>query len=180
MRRTMIGQGISATVAIGLLMAAVSAQDRPGGASEKMYRVAGVQRDGTSVFPRVAYAQMKPLKEGEVDFQHFHSYEEATMLLRKWAAAYPISWSCIRLAGHSAAASSADHVDQQEDRHALGQGGVLLEGDGTPARLRSSKRRFLVCHLLENYGKDTAITRLVDTKAITRAAQQPGRRSLYH
>ncbi len=51
--------------------------------------VGGGARDGTSVFPRVAYAQMKPLKEGEVDFQHFHTYEEATMLLRKWAAAYP-------------------------------------------------------------------------------------------
>ena len=59
------------------------------GRSEKMYRVGGGQRDGIVRVSARAYAQMKPLKEGEVDFKHFHSYEEATMLLRKWAAAHP-------------------------------------------------------------------------------------------
>ena len=37
-----------------------------------MHRVAGV-RDGVSVFPKVDYAQLKPLAAGEVDFKHYHS-----------------------------------------------------------------------------------------------------------
>src|SRR5262245_4303139 len=54
-----------------------------------MYRVGGGVRDGASVFTRVSYPQVKPVREGEVDFKHFHTYEEATALLRMWAARYP-------------------------------------------------------------------------------------------
>ena len=70
-------------------MGRIEAQGPPSGSETRLYRVAGGQRDGTSAFSRVQYSQMKPLKDGEVDFQHFHSYEEATMLLKKWAAAFP-------------------------------------------------------------------------------------------
>ncbi len=53
-----------------------------------MHRVAGV-RDGISVFPKVDYAQLKPLAAGEVDFKHYHSYEETAALLKMWAAKCP-------------------------------------------------------------------------------------------
>ncbi len=53
-----------------------------------VHRVAGV-RDGVSVFPKVDYAQLKPLNAGEIDFKHYHSYEETASLLKMWAAKYP-------------------------------------------------------------------------------------------
>jgi hypothetical protein len=61
----------------------------PGGDNPNMYRIGGGHRDGPSVFARANYSQMKPLKEGVVDFQHFHTYEEATAILRMWAKQYP-------------------------------------------------------------------------------------------
>src|SRR5512139_2522771 len=53
-----------------------------------VHRVAGV-RDGVSAFPKVDYAQLKPVKAGEVDFMHYHSVEETVSLLKLWAAKYP-------------------------------------------------------------------------------------------
>ena len=72
------------TILLVLSTAATLASQAP-----RTYRVGGGHRDGVSVFQRVDYPQVKALKEGEVDFRHFHTYEEATALLRKWAAAHP-------------------------------------------------------------------------------------------
>ena len=40
-----------------------------------MHRVAGV-RDGASAFARVDYPQLKPKVAGQLDFAHFHTYDE--------------------------------------------------------------------------------------------------------
>ena len=53
-----------------------------------MHRVGGA-RDGASAFPRVDYLQVKPTTPGEIDFAHFHTYDETVSLLRGWAAKYP-------------------------------------------------------------------------------------------
>ena len=53
-----------------------------------MHRVSGA-RDGASAFPRVDYPQLKPKLAGEVDFGHYHTYDETVGLLRGWAAKYP-------------------------------------------------------------------------------------------
>ena len=183
MRRMMIGQGISASVAIGLLMVAVSAQDRPGGASEKMYRVAGGQRDGTSVFPRVAYAQMKPLKEGEVDFQHFHSYEEATMLLRKWAAAYP---NLVELYSVGRSLEGRElwqiTITNKKTGPHTDKAAFFIEGGRHAGEITGIEATlYFVNHVLTNYGKDAAITKLLDTKAIyAKPHNNPDGASLYH
>ena len=53
-----------------------------------MHRVGGA-RDGASAFRRVDYPQVKPKTPGEIDFAHYHTYDETAALLRAWAAKYP-------------------------------------------------------------------------------------------
>ena len=52
------------------------------------YRVGG-KRDGPSFFPRVHYPEVKPLKEGELDFRHYPTYGEIHGFLQKWAREHP-------------------------------------------------------------------------------------------
>ena len=41
-----------------------------------MHRVTGGARDGASAFPRVTYTEVTPKVRGQLDFQHYHTYEE--------------------------------------------------------------------------------------------------------
>jgi hypothetical protein len=50
-----------------------------------MHRVGGPARDGASAFPRVTYAEVTPRTAGELDFQHYHTYDETVSLLKTWA-----------------------------------------------------------------------------------------------
>ena len=56
--------------------------------TRELYLVGG-ERHGRSFFPKVDYPEVKPLKEGELDFRHFHTYDEVNQLLKKWARRYP-------------------------------------------------------------------------------------------
>ena len=80
---SMIGLAVCAVVGLS-----ARGQEPPGG-NGAVYRVGGGLRDGVSAFPRTNYAQLKPIRAGEVDFKHYHTYEEATALLRMWTARYP-------------------------------------------------------------------------------------------
>jgi hypothetical protein len=66
-------------------------RDGRGGPPAKLppvQRVGGA-RDGVPGFPKVDYAQLKPLQVGEIDFKHFHSWEETACLLKMWVARDP-------------------------------------------------------------------------------------------
>ena len=150
----------------------------------KMYRVGGGARDGVSTFPRVDYAQMKPLKPGEVDFKHFHTYEEATELLRKWAAAYP---DLVDLYSVGPVARGprdlADHAHQQEDRQGTPTSRrSSSRADGTRARSPASRRRSTSSITSSpTTARTPAITKLVDTKTIyAKPHNNPDGASLYH
>ena len=45
--------------------------------------------DGASAFRRVDYPQLKAKTPGEIDFAHYHTYDETVGLLRSWATKYP-------------------------------------------------------------------------------------------
>ena len=46
------------------------------------YVVGGI-RHGISYFPRAAYDFVKPKAAGEMDFLHYHTYDEVTAFLRE-------------------------------------------------------------------------------------------------
>ena len=67
------------------LVLAVQVPGGQGGPAPKgMYQVGGA-RDGVSAFPMVDYPQLKPVRPGVVDFQHYHTYQETVSLLEMWA-----------------------------------------------------------------------------------------------
>src|SRR5687767_2671724 len=83
---------ITAAIFSSAALVALSAQDSPTsggkGKPQPMHRVGGA-RDGASAFPRLDYPQLKPKAAGELDFAHFHTYDETVGLLKGWAAKYP-------------------------------------------------------------------------------------------
>ena len=46
-------------------------------------------RHGISFFKKTHYQETKPLKEGELDFKHYHTNDEIVYFLKKWAEEYP-------------------------------------------------------------------------------------------
>ncbi len=147
-----------------------------------VHRVGGT-RDGVSAFPRVDYPQVKPRAAGQIDFAHYHTYDETVALLRGWAATYPDLVELYSV-GQSfegrdiwqvtiASKKTLKHTDRpafflEGGRHAG-------EISGTEATL------YFINHVLTRYGSDPAITSLVDTKAIyAKPMNNPDGASLYH
>jgi hypothetical protein len=149
----------------------------------RVYQVGGGTRDGVSAFPRVDYAQVRPIKDGEVDFKHFHTYEEATALVRMWAARYP---GLVQLysVGQSLEGREIWQItvtNQKTGRH-TDKPAFFIEGGRHAGEITGIEATlYFVHHVLSNYGKDPAITRLVDTKTIyAKPHNNPDGASLYH
>lgn len=135
---------------------------------QPMHRVGGPARDGASAFPRVTYAEVTPKAPGQIDFQHYHTYEETVALLKSWAAKHP-GLVDLYSVGQSlegreiwqvtiASKSGLKHTDRaaffiEGGRHAG-------EISGIEATL------YFINHVLSRYGTDPEITALVDTKTI--------------
>jgi hypothetical protein len=165
------------TVVVGGLVSGVTAQ---GG---KMYQVGGGARDGVSAFPRVDYAQVKPLKPGEVDFKHFHTYEEATALLRMWAARDP---GLVKLYSVGQSLEGREiwqvTITNQKTGRDTDKPAFFIEGGRHAGEISGIEATlYFINHVLSNYGRDPAITKLVDTKAIyAKPHNNPDGASLYH
>ncbi len=155
----------------------------PGGDNPNMYRVGGGHRDGPSVFARTNYTQMKPLKEGEVDFQHFHTYEEATSILRKWAREHP-DLVDIYSAGKSLEGRDIWQItitNKKTGRH-TDKPAMFIEGGRHSGEISGIEATlYFANHLRTSYGKDPAMTKLVDTKTFyVKPHNNPDGASVYH
>ena len=167
-----------ALAAAALCSGVLAAQEKP----RPMHRVGGV-RDGVSAFPRVDYPQVKPKIAGQVDFAHYHTYDETVALLRGWAEKYPDLVELYSV-GQSFEGREIWQITianrknlKHTDRPALFIEGGRHAGEisGTEATL------YFINHVLTRYGSDPAITRLVDTKAIyAKPMNNPDGASLYH
>lgn len=147
-----------------------------------VHRVGGM-RDGVSAFPRVSYPQVKPTAAGQIDFAHYHTYDETVALLRGWAAKYP---DLVELYSVGQSFEGRDiwqitianrKALKHTDRPAFFIEGGRHAGEisGTEATL------YFINHVLTRYGSDPEITSLVDTKAIyAKPMNNPDGASLYH
>ena len=149
----------------------------------KHYQVGGGHRDGVSSFPRVDYPQVKPLKDGELDFQHFHTYEEATALLKKWAAAHPDIVDLYSV-GQSLEGRELWQVTitNKKTGKDTDKPAFFIEGGRHAGEISGIEATlYFIDHVLSNYGTDPAITKLVDTKALyAKPHNNPDGASLYH
>jgi hypothetical protein len=167
--------------------AAVLAQPaQSGGAADakrpEMHRVGG-QRDGASAFRKVDYPQLKPLNPGQLDFQHFHTYDETVSLLRQWAEAHP---EIVEL--YSAGQSFEGRelwqftiTNKKSGKH-TDKPAFYIEGGRHAGEISGIEATlYFINHVLTNYGKDPAITKLVDTKTIyARPHNNPDGATVYH
>ena len=164
---------------------AVAARQRGGQQGTQtpaVHRVGGT-RDGVSAFPRVDYPQVRPRRAGEVDFTHYHTYEESTQLLQRWAARYPDLVDLYSV-GRSFEGREIWQVtitnkttgpDTDKPAFFIEGGRHAGEISGTEATL------FFIDHVLSSYATDPAIRRLVDTKAMyAKPHNNPDGNTLYH
>lgn len=160
----------------GWLAAQETAKPRP------MHRVGGA-RDGASAFPRVEYAQVKPTKPGEIDFAHFHTYEETVALLKQWASTYP-DLVDLYTVGQSFEGRDIWQVtiaNKKGLRH-TDRPAFFIEGGRHAGEISGIEATlYFVNHLLTRYRVDGEIRNLLDTKAIyARPMNNPDGASLYH
>jgi hypothetical protein len=177
---------------VGLVVAAVAmwgAPTRtqqapmPGGDNPNMYRVGGGHRDGPSVFARSNYAQVKPLQEGQVDFQHYHTYEEATAILRRWAQQYPdlVDLYSVGQSLEGREIWQMTLTNKKTGRH-TDKPAMFIEGGRHAGEISGIEATlYFANHLITNYGKDPAMTKLVDTKTFyVKPHNNPDGASVYH
>jgi hypothetical protein len=175
--------GIAATVII--VAAAQERGPRDRGPREsrpsKMYTVGGT-RHGISYFPRVDTPFTRPKVAGEMDFLHYHTYDEVNGFLRKWAAAYPDIVDLYSVA-HSFEGRDIWQITitnkstgKDTDKPAMYIEGNRHSGEVTAAE----SALWFAWHILSSYGQDPAITKLVDTKALyVRVQNDPDGSELY-
>ena len=156
---------------------AAARADRP-----PMHRVAGV-RDGMSVFPRVDYPQLKPLRDGEVDFRHFHTYDESVRLLKKWAAQFP---DLVELYSVGQSFEGREiwqiTITNKKTGKDTDKPAFFLEGGRHAGEISGIEATlYFINHVLTNYASDPAIRALVDTKALyVKPHNNPDGNTLYH
>lgn len=145
------------------------------------YVVGGV-RHGVSFFPRARYEFTKPKKEGEIDFAHYHTYDEVTAILRKWAADFP---NLVDLYSVGKSFEGRDIWQITITNKATGKDtdkpAMFLEGNRHSGEVTAAESAlWFAWHVLSGYGQDPALARLVDTKALyVRVKNNPDGSDLY-
>lgn len=125
-------------------------------------------RDGNSMFPLANYKEMQPKQWGVMDFQHYHTTAELNYWMERWAKERPDIVDLYRV-GTSFGGQpiwqltlTNKKTGKDTDKPA-----AFFEGGRHSGEITSSESvLWLAWHLVENYGKDAAITKLLDEKAI--------------
>ncbi len=167
--------GLALTAAIVILATAQEAKP------PKIHTVGGV-RHGASFFPRVEYPFTKPLKPGEMDFAHYHTYDEVIAFLRTWAAEHP---DIVELYSVGQSFEGREIWQITITNKATGKDtdkpAMFIEGNRHSGEVTAAEAAlWFAWHIITNYGKDAEITRLVDTKALyVRVKNNPDGSELY-
>jgi hypothetical protein len=145
------------------------------------YTVGGV-RHGVSFFPRVASDFIKPKTAGEMDFSHYHTYDEITAFLRKWAETYP---RIVDLYSVGKSFEGRDiwqiTISNKSTGKDTDKPAMFIEGNRHSGEVTAAESAlWFAWHILSGYGQDPALTALVDTKAIyVRVKNNPDGSELY-
>jgi len=129
------------------------------------YTVEGY-RHGKSFFKKTHYEAIQPVKKGELDFKHYHTYDEIVYFLKKWADEYP---DLIDLYAGGKSFEGRDiyqvtltnkRTGKDTDKPAMAIDANRHAGEITSAE----SALWLLNYMIVNYDKDPEITDLVDTK----------------
>ena len=179
--RKMLFVGAAVTAA-ALIAVAVAAQEAPRpGSPHKMYTVGGV-RHGASFFPKADYPFTRPRTPGEMDFAHYHTYDEVVFFLKKWAADFP---GIVELYSVGKSFEGRDIWQVTITNKSTGpdtdKPAMYIEGNRHSGEVTAAESAlWFAHHLVTNCGKDPEITRLVDGCAFyVRVKNNPDGSELY-
>jgi hypothetical protein len=168
---------LAAAAGAALIFSAAAQEKKPA----RLYTVGGT-RHGVSYFPRVDYEATRPKAKGQMDFAHYHTYDEAVAFLRAWEKDYPNLVS-LYSAGQSFEGREIWQITitnkatgPDTDKPAFYLEGNRHSGEVTGAE----SALYFAWHVLTQYGRDPDITALVDTKALyVRVKNNPDGSELY-
>ena len=155
-----------AAVLVGAPLRAQDPAPRPD-TTRKVLVVAG-QRAGPSVFPLTNYPEVRPLVAGQLDWKHYHTSAEIEEWMRKWAAQYP-DLATLYQVGESYAGRPIWQMTltNRKTGKDTDKPAAFFEGGRHSGEITATESAFyLLWYLLDRYGKDTAVTNLLDRKAI--------------
>jgi hypothetical protein len=173
---------IAGTAGLLLATAAVISAQAPG-ESREMHRVLGPARDGVSAFPRVTYPEVTPKVPGQLDFQHYHTYDETVSLLKAWAAKHP---DLVDLYSVGQSLEGRDiwqiTIANKKGLKHTDRPAFFIEGGRHAGEISGIEATlYFIHHVLSRYGTDPEITALVDSKTIyARPMNNPDGSTLYH
>jgi hypothetical protein len=146
-----------------------------------MYTVGGI-RHGISYFSRVDTPFTRPKIAGEMDFAHYHTYDEVNAFLRKWASEYA---NMVDLYSVGKSFEGRDiwqiTITNKSTGKDTDKPAMFIEGNRHSGEVTAAESAlWFAWHILSSYGKDPEITQLVDTKAIyVRVKNNPDGSELY-
>lgn len=126
------------------------------------------QRDATSTFALTNYPEMQPKEWGVMDFQHYHTTAEINYWMERWAREKPELVQRVEV-GRSFGdvpiyqlivtnTRTGSHTDKPA---------AYFEGGRHSGEITATESvLWLAWHVIENYGSDAAITKLLDEKAL--------------
>jgi hypothetical protein len=160
-------RGIHSLILAGVCFGAISLLSSEETKCPKNYTVGG-ERHGVSFFPRVDYQAVRPRVPGEMDFSHYHTYGEVVSFLKKWEAQYP---GIVALYSVGKSFEGREIWQMTITSKATGpdtdKPAMFLEGNRHSGEVTGAESAlYFAWRVLSDYGKDPAITRLVDTKTL--------------
>lgn len=147
----------------------------------KVYVVPG-ERAGPSIFPLVAYDEVQPLVAGALDWKHYHTAAEIESWMQRWAKEhpdlvqlYPVGES---FGGRTIWQLTLTNTKTGKDTD---KPAAFFEGGRHSGEITATESAFyLAWYLIDRYGTDTAVTRLLDRAAVyIRPLDNPDGSELY-
>ncbi len=135
--------------------------------ARKVFVVPG-ERAGPSVFPLTDYPEVQPREAGKMDWQHYHSSAEIEMWMRKWAEDHPDLVDLYSV-GESFGGRTLWQltITNKKTGKDTDKPAAFFEGGRHSGEITATESAFyLAWHLIEQYGKDSAVTALLDRAAV--------------
>ncbi len=147
----------------------------------KFYTVGG-ERHGPSFFKKFEFPEVEYKAGNKLTFDKYHTPDVMYHWYMKWAAQYPEITELIEVARSFEGRPILQMIitNKKTGKH-TDKAGAYFEGGRHGGEVTSSESvLWLTQHLLENYGKDPKITKLIDTKTIyVRPQNNPDGTNMY-
>jgi hypothetical protein len=135
--------------------------------SPRTYTVGGM-RHGVSFFPRADYEATRPKVKGQMDFAHYHVYDEVVEFLRKWAKDYP---DLVSLYSVGKSFEGRDiwqiTITNKSTGPDTDKPAFFIEGNRHSGEVTAAESAlYFAWSILTSYGRDPETTSLVDQSAL--------------